>query len=64
MIDVATAEAQAIRDGLGLAERIGCNMLYIKSDSMEIVKVLADPLNHRIVGSGGCSLELRPGPAS
>ena len=50
VIDVATAEAQALRDGLRLAESLGCNRLYIETDSLETVHALADPGNHRTVG--------------
>jgi ribonuclease HI len=33
----ATAEAMAMREGLVLANRLGCNGVIIESDSMEIV---------------------------
>jgi hypothetical protein len=36
-IDVTTAEAQALRDGLRLAERVGCTRLYVESDCMEAI---------------------------
>jgi hypothetical protein len=51
VIDVTTIEAQALRDGLQLAEHIGCNKIHVKSDCMEVVQALADPRNNRIMGS-------------
>jgi hypothetical protein len=51
VIDVTTVEAQALRDGLRLAKRIGCNKIHVESDCMEAVQALADPRNNRIVGS-------------
>jgi ribonuclease HI len=51
VIDVTTAEAQALRDGLRLAERVGCTRLYVESDCMEAIQALTDPLHNRIVGS-------------
>ncbi|KAM0894138.1 hypothetical protein ACQ4PT_024661 [Festuca glaucescens] len=51
VLDVATAEAQAFRDGLRLVEQIGCNKIYIETDSLEVVNALADPFNHRTVGT-------------
>jgi hypothetical protein len=36
-IDVTTAEAQALRDGLRLAERVGCTRLYVESDCTEAI---------------------------
>ena len=50
VIDAATAEAQAVQDGLRLAERIGCNQIYVETDSMEVVQAFEDPMNNRIVG--------------
>jgi ribonuclease HI len=50
VIVVATAEAQALRDGLRLAERIGCNNIYIESGSLEVVEAVGEPDQHRIVG--------------
>jgi ribonuclease HI len=50
IIDVATAEAQAVHDGLRLAERIGCNNVDIQSDSLEVVNAFHNPLENRIVG--------------
>lgn len=50
VIDVATAEAQAVRDGLRLAERIGCNNIDIETDSLEVVNAFHNPLENIIVG--------------
>jgi ribonuclease HI len=50
VIDVTTAEAQALRDGLRLAETIGCNNIYMESDSLEVVEAVRKPDLHRIVG--------------
>ena len=51
VIDVTTAEAQALRDCLCLVERVGCNLhIYIKSDCLEAIQVLADPTQYRIAG--------------
>ncbi|KAK1617353.1 hypothetical protein QYE76_022870 [Lolium multiflorum] len=49
VIDVTTAEAQAVRDGLRLAERIGCNNVEVESDCLEVVTAFQYPLEHRIV---------------
>jgi hypothetical protein len=38
VIDVTTIEAQALRDGLRLAERIRCNKIHVESDCMEAVR--------------------------
>jgi hypothetical protein len=43
VIDVATAEAQAVRDGLRLAERIGCNNIDIETESLEVVNAFHNP---------------------
>lgn len=51
VFDVTTAEAQALRDGLRLAERVGCTHVYVESDCMEAIQALAHPRQHRIVGS-------------
>ena len=37
VIDVTTAESQAVRDGLRLAERAGCNRMYVETDSMDVI---------------------------
>jgi ribonuclease HI len=50
VLDVVTAEAQALRDGLRLAERIGCNHLYIETDSQEVVDAIKEPDQYRIAG--------------
>uniref|UniRef100_A0A452Y2Q0 RNase H type-1 domain-containing protein n=1 Tax=Aegilops tauschii subsp. strangulata TaxID=200361 RepID=A0A452Y2Q0_AEGTS len=49
--DAATAEARALRDGLLLANDLGCNKLYVEADCMEVIEVMQ---------SGGNSL----GPAA
>jgi ribonuclease HI len=51
VIDVTTAEAQAVRDGLRLAERIGCNKVKVESDCLEVVTAFQYPLENRIVGT-------------
>jgi ribonuclease HI len=43
VIAVTTAEAQAVRDGLRLIERTGCNRVVVETDSMEVVKAFHDP---------------------
>jgi ribonuclease HI len=50
VIDVTTAEAQAVRDGLRLAERAGCTRIYVETDSMNVVTAFEDPTSNRIVG--------------
>ena len=37
VLDVASSEAAALRDGLLLAQQIGCNRIEIQSDCMEVV---------------------------
>jgi hypothetical protein len=49
-IDVATAKAQAVRDGLRLAERIGCNNIIIETDCLEVVNAYNFPMENRFVG--------------
>jgi ribonuclease HI len=51
VINVITAEAQAVRDGLCLAERIGCNNSEVETDCLEVVTVFQYPLENRIVGT-------------
>ena len=34
------AEAYALKEGLMLAQRIGCNKLIIQSDCMEVVQIM------------------------
>jgi ribonuclease HI len=51
VIDVTTAEAQAMRDGLRLAERIGCNNIEVETDCLEVVTAFQHPLENRIVGT-------------
>ena len=43
VIDVTTMEAQALRDSLRLAERVGCCHICIESDCLEAIQALADP---------------------
>ena len=50
VIDAMSVEAQALRDGLRLAERVGCSHIYIESDCLEAIQALADPTGYRIVG--------------
>jgi ribonuclease HI len=50
VIDVTTAEAQAVRDGLRLAERIGCNNLIVETDCLEVVNAYNFPMENRIIG--------------
>jgi hypothetical protein len=50
VIDVTTAEAQAVRDGLRLIERMGCNRVDVETASMEVVNAFHDPQMSRIVG--------------
>jgi ribonuclease HI len=51
VIDVTTAEAQAVRDGLCLAELIGCNNVEVETDCLEVVTAFQYPLENRIVGT-------------
>jgi hypothetical protein len=50
VIDVLTAEAQAIRNGLRFAEQIGCNRIYMETDAPKIVQAITDPKQHNIAG--------------
>jgi hypothetical protein len=43
IIDVTIAEAQVVRDGLWMAERIGCNHIYVETDSLEVVQAFMEP---------------------
>ena len=38
--DAATAEARALRNGLLLANDMGCNKLYVEADCMEVIDVM------------------------
>ena len=38
--DAATTEARALRDGLLLANDLGCNKLYVEADCMEVIEVM------------------------
>lgn len=38
--DAATVEAMALRDGLALAESVGCNRIVVNSDCMEVIEVM------------------------
>jgi len=40
VLDVASSEAAALRDGLLLAQQIGCNRIEIQSDCMEVVQTM------------------------
>ena len=49
--DAATAEARGLRDGLLLANEVGCNKIYVEADCLEVIEIML---------SGGNSL----GPAA
>ena len=51
MEDAATAEARGLRDGLLLANEVGCNKIYVEADCLEVIEIML---------SGGNSL----GPAA
>jgi ribonuclease HI len=40
LVDAPMAEAYALKEGLMLAQRIGCNKLIIQSDCMEVVQIM------------------------
>jgi ribonuclease HI len=40
VLDAASSEAAALRDGLLLAQQIGCNRVVIQSDCMEVVQTM------------------------
>lgn len=42
VLDAATTEAAALRDGLLLAQQIGCTRIEIQSDCMEVVQTMHD----------------------
>jgi ribonuclease HI len=42
VLDAPSAEAAALRDGLLLAQQIGCNCVEIQSDCMEVVQTMHD----------------------
>jgi ribonuclease HI len=42
VLDALSAEAAALRDGLLLAQQIGCNCVEIQSDCMEVVQTMHD----------------------
>jgi hypothetical protein len=50
VLDVANTEAQAVRDGLRLAERIGCNQIDIEIESLQVVNAFQDPVEYGGVG--------------
>jgi ribonuclease HI len=63
VIDVTTAEAHAVRDGLRLAEHAGCTCIYVKTDSINVITCIyvetdsinvitafENPTSNRIVG--------------
>ena len=41
-MDAASSEAAALRDGLLLAQQIGCTRIEIQSDCMEVVQTMHD----------------------
>ena len=45
VIDVTTAEAQALRDGLRLAERVGRSHICVESDCLEVIQALTDSIS-------------------
>jgi ribonuclease HI len=40
VMDAATSEIMALREGLLLAQRIGCSSLIIQSDSLKVVETM------------------------
>jgi ribonuclease HI len=42
LVDAPMAEAYALKEGLMLAQHIGCNRLIIQSDCMEVVQIMKD----------------------
>ena len=42
LVDAPMAEAYALKEGLMLAQHIGCNRLIIQSDYMEVVQTMND----------------------
>lgn len=46
--DVLTAEALALRFGLSLAQRAGCNRLVINSDNQEVIDTMNDKDDRRV----------------
>ena len=40
MVDAPSAEVLAVKDGLLLAQRIGCNGIIIQSDCLEVVETM------------------------
>ena len=42
LVDAPMAEAYALKEGLMLAQHIGCNRLIIQSDCMEVVQTMND----------------------
>lgn len=42
LVDAPMAEAYALKEGLMLAQYIGCNRLIIQSDCMEVVEIMKD----------------------
>ena len=42
VVDAPMAEAYALKEGLMLAQHIGCNRLIIQSDCMEVVETMKD----------------------
>lgn len=43
--DAGTTEARVLRDGLILANTIGCNKIMVEVDCMEVVKVMTNGAN-------------------
>ena len=41
-MDVLTVEVLALKFGLSLAQRSGCNRLIIKSDNLDVVDIMKD----------------------
>jgi hypothetical protein len=40
IVDAATAELRALRDGLLLAWQVGCNILIVNSDCMDVIETM------------------------
>ena len=41
-MDVFTVEALALKFGLSLAQRLGCNRLIINSDNLDVIDIMKD----------------------
>ena len=43
--DAATAEARGLRDGLLLANEVGCNKIYVEADCLEVIEIMLSGSN-------------------